>query len=135
MIKYKLPTKIVMWENAENMEEVFVDKPLQADFCHDDCIRIKKSGYILLDFGCELRGGIAMTVQLTSKAPQTAKCRIVFHSIHPGWMITPQGMMGADGDSKPDQNPSDTAKKLYDMAENSNIDYLYCDFEGNKLNF
>lgn len=78
MIKYKLPTKIVMWENAENMEEVFVDKPLQADFCHDDCVKIKKSGYILLDFGCELRGGIAMTVQLTSKAPQTAKCRIVF---------------------------------------------------------
>ena len=42
---------------------------------------------------------------------------------------------GADGDLKPNQNPSDTAKKLYDMAENSNTNYLYCDFEGNKLNF
>lgn len=50
-------------------------------------------------------------------------------------MITPQGMAGADGDSKPKQNPADTAKKLYDMAENHNTNYLYCDFEGNKLNF
>lgn len=42
---------------------------------------------------------------------------------------------GADGDLKPNQSPSDTAKKLYDMAKNSNTNYLHCDFEGNKLNF
>ena len=72
---------------------------------------------------------------MATRIMQNAYPEIEFHSIHPGWMITPQGMAGADGDSKPAQNPSDTAKKLYDMAENSNIDYLYCDFEGNKLNF
>ena len=72
---------------------------------------------------------------MATKIMQNAYPEIEFHSIHPGWMITPQGMAGADGDSKPKQNPADTAKKLYDMAENHNTNYLYCDFEGNKLNF
>lgn len=72
---------------------------------------------------------------MATKIMQNAYPQIKFHSIHPGWMITPQGMMGTDGNLKPTQNPADTAEKLYDMAENPNTKYLYCDFEGNKLNF
>lgn len=72
---------------------------------------------------------------MATKILQNAYPEIEFHSIHPGWMITPQGMAGVNNDAKPNQNPSDTAEKLYDMAENSNTNFLYCDFEGNKLNF
>lgn len=78
MKNYIMPERIIISENAENTEEIFADKPLQADFCHDDCVKIMRGGYILLDFGCELRGGITICVQLTSKAPDCAKCRIVF---------------------------------------------------------
>lgn len=71
---------------------------------------------------------------MATKIMQNAYPEIFFRSVHPGWMITPQGMAGADKNQKPTQNPHDTAKKLYDMAENKKIEYLYCDFNGNKLN-
>ena len=78
-----------------------------------------------------------------SKAAQNMACAIMknaypditFYSIHPGWMVTPQGMAGADENSKPTQNPADTAEILYDMAERKTSKYTYCDFNANKLNY
>ncbi len=78
MKKHKMPEKLVSFENIEKAEELFNEKPLQADFCHDNCVKIKQGGYILLDFGCELRGGIAICTQLTSNAPFCATVRVVF---------------------------------------------------------
>lgn len=71
---------------------------------------------------------------MATKIMQNSYPQISFHSVHPGWMITPQGLAGADDEAKPSQNPSDTALKLYDMAENKTSEYFYCDFNGNKLN-
>ena len=39
---------------------------------------IKKGGYILLDFGREIRGGIAICARDVSSYPLAAKCRVVF---------------------------------------------------------
>lgn len=72
---------------------------------------------------------------MVTKILQNAYPQITFYAVHPGWMITPQGMAGASKDASPNQAPSDTAKKLYDMAEDKKIEYLYCDFEGNRLEF
>lgn len=77
-MKYKMPQRLILSKNAENTDELFVEKPLQADFNNDDCAKIAQGGFVLLDFGCELRGGIAFVVQSISKTFGTAKCRLVF---------------------------------------------------------
>lgn len=78
MTKYKLPQRLVLSKDTEKVDELFIEKPLQADFNHDNCAKIKQGGFVLLDFGREIRGGIAFVVQLISKKSGTAKCRLVF---------------------------------------------------------
>ncbi len=78
MEKYIMPKRIVCEENTEGSENIFIERPLQASFSDVDGVLIKKNGYILLDFGKELSGGIIFTVRRTSKGDDTAKCRLVF---------------------------------------------------------
>ncbi len=89
-----------------------------------DCWRKCEYGY------CMSKAAQNMATKIMCNAYPNIK----FHSVHPGWMITPQGMAGAEENNRPNQNPNDTAVKLYDMAEKKNIQHLYCNFEGNKLN-
>ena len=68
MIKreYITATKIVAEENVENSKTVLKDAPRQvmavSSVSDVDCIIIKKGGYIVLDFGRELQGGIVVSV-------------------------------------------------------------------------
>lgn len=76
--KTLMPTRIVTSSNTENPQNLLIEKPLQAGFSDKDSAVIKKGGYVLLDFGKEICGGIGMVVFTTSKAPDYAKCRVVF---------------------------------------------------------
>ena len=78
MNKYLMPLRIVSADKTEYAEKLLKEKPLQADFNYDDCAIIKCGGFVLLDFGKELKGGIALTVQKLSEKMDTAKVRIVF---------------------------------------------------------
>lgn len=77
-IKNLMPTRIVVAENTESAEKLLIEKPLQAGFSDEDSAIIKKGGFVVLDFGREICGGIAAVVFTTSKAPDYAKCRVVF---------------------------------------------------------
>ena len=48
-------------------------------------------------------------------------------------MKTPQGYAGATKECSPQQEPSDTAEKLFSIAENKTYNYIFGDFEGNKM--
>lgn len=70
MEKYIVPVRITATENCVNCDSIVVDSPRQAVVIpnHDKtyaerCVTIKRNGYILLDFGKELHGGICITVQ------------------------------------------------------------------------
>ena len=70
MEKYIVPVRITAAENCVNCDSIVVDSPRQAVVIpnHDKtyaerCVTIKRNGYILLDFGKELHGGICITVQ------------------------------------------------------------------------
>ncbi|MBO5059929.1 MAG: alpha-L-rhamnosidase [Clostridia bacterium] len=78
MEKYIMPCRIVLAENTESVERLLEEKPLQTNFTSDDCTVIKKGGFVLVDFGKELCGGIIAAVQKTSNFPDCGKCRIVF---------------------------------------------------------
>ena len=77
-------TKIVKAKDVTGAENVLKDRICQAPFIElsenngtdNGCVVIKKDGYILLDFGRELNGGIKIAVQTTSE-PDT-KLHIVF---------------------------------------------------------
>ena len=85
MSSYIIPIRIVTAENTENTELLFEEKILQPPFrfyteeseekSKDDC-RIKKGGYVLLDFGKEISGGIVLAVQRVIN--QASNIRIVF---------------------------------------------------------
>ena len=85
MSSYIIPVRIVTAENTENTELLFEEKILQPPFrfyteeseekSKDDC-RIKKGGYVLLDFGKEISGGIVLAVQRVIN--QASNIRIVF---------------------------------------------------------
>lgn len=77
-------TKIVKAKDVTGAENVLKDRICQTPFIElsenngtdNGCVVIKKDGYILLDFGRELNGGIKIAVQTTSE-PDT-KLHIVF---------------------------------------------------------
>ncbi len=83
MEKFIMPTRIVACENVERVERILDDEPLQATPIHPtraSCgyATIKKGGWVLLDFGREIHGGIAVCARDISSFPTAAKCRVVF---------------------------------------------------------
>ena len=77
--KYVMPCRVVVAENTEDADNLLIKSSMQAGFKSVNCTKIKQGGYVLLDFGIELCGGVAVTVRSTSvKYPDYAKCRIVF---------------------------------------------------------
>ena len=70
---------------------------------------------------------------MATKLLQNAYPEMKFYAIHPGWMKTPQGYMGATEKYSPEQEPSDTAAKLVELAETKKYDFLYGDFNGNAM--
>ena len=78
MEKYIMPTRIVASDLAKETEKLLIDKPLQANFSVEDCAYIENGGFVLLDFGKELNGGMIMTVQQLNCKSQTGKCRVTF---------------------------------------------------------
>lgn len=68
---------------VENTQRLFEERAMQltcssAEDLVSNFFVIKKNGYILLDFGVELCGGIEMSVWSTEKDIALPKCRIVF---------------------------------------------------------
>lgn len=74
--KYITAKRIVVSEKTNNAENLLTNNELQPRFVWEGFTEIKKSGYVLLDFGKELRGGVRVTIQAVSQSP--AKYRIVF---------------------------------------------------------
>ena len=76
MNEYINPQRIVTEHNVENSGNILGNNTVQAVFNDRNCIKIKSGGYILLDFGRELNGGVVVTIQSVSAGD--TKLRIVF---------------------------------------------------------
>ena len=77
--KYLMPCRVVTSANTDCADNLLIEKSMQVGFKSIDCTTIHEGGYVLLDFGCEISGGIAITVRETNiQRPDYAKCRIVF---------------------------------------------------------
>ena len=77
-MKYISPKRIITSHNIKNSDILLSDKPLQHGYRYDDCAVIKNGGYIILDFGKEWYGGIAITNQQVSIHPKSAHLHITF---------------------------------------------------------
>lgn len=63
-VKYVLPVRIICHDRTENAQVLLKDLPSQAiRGGEQECAVLRKGGYIILDFGTELAGGIAVTVR------------------------------------------------------------------------
>ncbi len=84
MGKMIIPRRIVCEHNAENSQSLLRKNdiqvnPLAPNVVVQNCVKIQKGGFIVLDFGKELCGGIILAVQRVSgKSADEAKCRVVF---------------------------------------------------------
>ena len=84
--KYIVPARVITYENAENTDFMLLDTPRQALIGSTDGCRINKGGYVVIDFGSELHGGICLTtasVIKNEKNPYSNNCnygkvRLVF---------------------------------------------------------
>lgn len=76
MNEYIKPKRIICEKDIINSIHILKSNLNQAVFNDINCIKIKKGGHILLDFGKELNGGIVLTIQ--SVSCDNAKIRIVF---------------------------------------------------------
>ena len=83
MKEYLLPTKVVGCENGENTEGLFVAKTRQAPYRYDakwrDGLAVQRGGYLLLDFGKEMHGGIRIITGLVGN--RSCRLRIRFVSV------------------------------------------------------
>lgn len=78
---YIMPRRILASEGLENAERIFEAKTSQLLCSLDskkECILLRKGGYILIDFGVELCGGIEISIDNIEETVQSPKCRIVF---------------------------------------------------------
>ena len=55
------------------------------------------------------------------------KSGVKFYALHPGWMITDQGLAGARGNERPQQDPYDTADKIIELGENPKLPGIFYD--------
>ena len=76
MNEYIKPKRIICEKDIINSIHILKSNLNQAVFNDINCIKIKKGGHILLDFGKELNGGIVLTIQ--SVSCDNAKIRMVF---------------------------------------------------------
>lgn len=67
--------RIVNYKDVCDAENILNDNIDQAVFNQNDCVVIKKNGYVVLDYGKEINGGVLITTQNVSP---DAKYRIVF---------------------------------------------------------
>lgn len=73
--EYYLPEKIIFATGTVNSSFLFYDRPRQCGMAKDEeCFLLKAGGTILLDFGKELQGGLAISVHLANNS----KLHIVF---------------------------------------------------------
>lgn len=71
MSKYLKPIKVVCCDNCESAENIINDYPSQAILTNNNhrvYSTVKENGYILLDFGREISGGIRVTVNNVGNA-------------------------------------------------------------------
>lgn len=81
MKEHLLPVRIVASENAENVEALFIAKVKQAPYRYDSewregLTKVNGNGYIILDFGAEMHGGVRIITGLVS--PRCAEIHIRF---------------------------------------------------------
>ena len=72
---YLVPIKIVVEQKTKNSGYLLSERPRQASFApaEDSCL-IQKGGFMILDFGKEIQGGIVLSVQKADNA----NIRLVF---------------------------------------------------------
>lgn len=70
-----LPERVVLSENCKNPEVLLKEAPRQAYLGDSPVAVIRACGWMILDFGRELQGGVNITIKETSA---NAKLRIVF---------------------------------------------------------
>lgn len=74
--EYILPERIVMSAGCKNAEKVLDESARQVELFSDkEFMVIDKGGYVILDFGVELHGGVVITI---TDAPDNTHLRIVF---------------------------------------------------------
>lgn len=73
--KYLLPTRIVSEKSCTAAGMLLEEHPRQAVLGDSDVTVIEKGGYIVLDFGKEIQGGVGITIKHASAG---ANLRIVF---------------------------------------------------------
>lgn len=93
--------KIVAYNNVETPEFLMKREGRQADLHFEDCCNVKKGGYVVLDFGREICGGIYITAHGVSEA-DNSYFRITFGES----VSEAMGRVGEDGASN-DHSPRD----------------------------
>ena len=74
--EYLMPIRIITEDKCKNFDEILVERARQVElFSKKRSLEIEKGGYIILDFGCEIQGGVVITI---TEAPDDTHLRIVF---------------------------------------------------------
>ena len=81
--KMIFPVRIVCERMTNNSKRLLYNRNLQTSLLSKEeyeerCAEIRAGGYVLIDFGRELNGGIMLAVSLINGENENGRCRIVF---------------------------------------------------------
>jgi NAD(P)-dependent dehydrogenase (short-subunit alcohol dehydrogenase family) len=114
--------------------KTFIDMVLNSD---DKCIiNLSSEAGSIENCWRDCEYGYSMSksaLNMATRILQNAYPSVKSYAIHPGWMRTAQGFLGATGPAKPDQEPFDTAEKLIKLSKSQTKDFIFGDFNGNKM--
>lgn len=74
--KYLIPKRIIKAENTDRVENLLADNPRQPALGTYESTIIRKGGWVLLDFGSEIQGGVDIVVEFTGE--KRSRIRLVF---------------------------------------------------------
>lgn len=91
-----------------------------------------KNAFRVCEYGyCMSKAAQNMASMILSNAYSEQGVKI--YCIHPGWMMTPQGMAGVTTDELPWQSPDEAAEIVFKLAENRNKEDMYYEISDGEL--
>ena len=78
MRQFIFPTRICAEENVSNSKAVFIKRFLQVDLFEQDLLTVENGGFIVLDFGKEMCGGVRILTSNAVNGGDYVKVRVRF---------------------------------------------------------
>ncbi len=121
--KYLVPKRVVLAENAKNLQWLLCDTKRQSSHGDTGFCTLKEGGYVVLDFGSELQGGVDITVIRVQFDAEEKKAMHPYGKLRIVFGESVSEALSKIGDEKKAQNDHSTRDMTVETCRLSSMRY------------